>query len=591
MTTAMGNLLLVFLFLVNRAFAATVNFTINLTWENYTVAGVTREVILTNGQYPGPELRMKQGNDVYFEVINCCPFNVTVHFHGIEQIGTPWSDGVPGVSQRVIQDGDAFLYHWTAKQYGAYFYHAHHRGQLEDGLYGPIYITPSSSEDRPFSLITSNSTQLQAMIEAEKQTTPLILSDWRLLTSEEIWSAEEASGLDSICANSLLINGKGSITCFSQDEINALTTPNQRAALGTLNLTDIACFPPELTAAQGDFRHNISAIPPTMFSGCTPSQGPQHVVSVDPSQQYVSLDLTSAAGLLHLTFSIDEHTMWIYAIDGRYVEPVAVNAINIPNSNRYSVLVPLDQTTGNYTIRMVSGSPQQILNTTAILQYKAPNNLNRDSNPWINLTGGNATANTVFSNDTAIIPFPAITPATSIDATYFLTIGHYNASYRWTLGNSSYDLELEESQPLLFNQTAIPSDLIIRTTNGSWVDLVLQVDQPLQPAHPIHKHSNKHFVIGQGSGTFGYASVAAAVQDIPGSFNLVNPPIRDTTPTPVAVMGPTWLVIRYQVVNPGAFLMHCHIQVHQSGGMALAMLDGVDVWPTIPPQYLYDSGY
>jgi FtsP/CotA-like multicopper oxidase with cupredoxin domain len=189
------------------------------------------------------------------------------------------------------------------------------------------------------------------------------------------------------------------------------------------------------------------------------------------------------------------------------------------------------------------------------------------------------------------VSYPAIAPSTNVAATYFLTISHFGASYRWTLGNSSFDLELEESQPLLFNQTAIPSDLIIRTDNNTWVDLIIQVDSPAQPAHPIHKHSNKHFAIGQGLGTFTWSSVAEAVQSIPGSFNLVNPPIKDTTATPVADSGPGWLAIRYQVVNPGAFLIHCHIQVHQSGGMSLALLDGVDAWPTVPSNYLNGSGF
>lgn len=328
-----------------------------------------------------------------------------------------------------------------------------------------------------------------------------------------------------------------------------------------------------------------------MFYGCTPSQGRQQVIEVDPDCQYISLDLTSTAGLLQLTFSIDEHFMWVYAIDGRYVEPVEINAITIANANRYSILVPVNQTPGDYTIRMVSGSDQQILNTTAILHYEAPGRLNRTSNPWITLTGGNSTADTVFLDDTQVVPYPAIAPSTDVAATYFLTISRYGASYLWTLGNSSFNLELEESQPLLFNQTAIPSDLIIRTDNDTWIDLIVQVDSPAQPAHPIHKHSNKHYVIGKGLGTFNWSSVAEAMQSIPDSFNLVNPPIRDTTTTPVSATDPGWLAIRYQVVNPGAFLIHCHIQVHQSGGMALALLDGVDEWPTVPSNYLNDSGF
>ena len=49
-------------------------------------------------------------------------------------------DGVPGVSQKAIQPGDTFTYKWTATQYGTYWYHGHVKGQLEDGLFGPIQI-------------------------------------------------------------------------------------------------------------------------------------------------------------------------------------------------------------------------------------------------------------------------------------------------------------------------------------------------------------------------------------------------------------------------------------------------------------------
>lgn len=70
------------------------------------------------------------------------------------------------------------------------------------------------------------------------------------------------------------------------------------------------------------------------------------------------------------------------------------------------------------------------------------------------------------------------------------------------------------------------------------------------------------------------------------NFNFDKPQMRDSFPTPPAETKPSWLAIRYHVVNPGAFLLHCHIQVHLAGGMALGLLDGVDEWPTVPPEYL-----
>lgn len=59
-----------------------VSFNITLTWDDYQPAGMLRKIILANGQFPAPELRLKQGDDVEFLVVNDMPFSTTVHFHG-----------------------------------------------------------------------------------------------------------------------------------------------------------------------------------------------------------------------------------------------------------------------------------------------------------------------------------------------------------------------------------------------------------------------------------------------------------------------------------------------------------------------------
>lgn len=128
--------------------------------------------------------------------------------------------------------------------YGSYVYHSHSRGQLIDGLYGAIYIEPNRSVERPFKLITDDPTDRTGMAIAESNTEPLILSDWRLLTSEAIWKAELDSGCECICSSAILINGKGSSYCLPQQRLNDLAVPGQRALLGNHTLTDIgwACL-------------------------------------------------------------------------------------------------------------------------------------------------------------------------------------------------------------------------------------------------------------------------------------------------------------------------------------------------------------
>jgi FtsP/CotA-like multicopper oxidase with cupredoxin domain len=62
----------------------------------------------------------------------------------------------------------------------------------------------------------------------------------------------------------------------------------------------------------------------------------------------------------------------------------------------------------------------------------------------------------------------------------------------------------------------------------------------------------------------------------PQSF-LKTPLYRDTFVT--SPNGVAWLAIRYHVENPGAFLLHCHMETHLHSGMGMVLLDGVDAWP------------
>ncbi|KAL4880214.1 multicopper oxidase-domain-containing protein [Aspergillus karnatakaensis] len=588
--------LLAALYFSHLVLCEVVYFDLVLTWEDREVAGVIRKVIHSNYQFPGPTLRLKQGDEVEVLVTNLMPFSTTVHFHGIIQMGTPWSDGTPGLSQAPIEPGEQFLYRWMAVDYGSYAYHAHSRAQLMDGLYGAIYIEPAKLIERPFELITHNAGRLAAMLSAEANTEPIILSDWRSLTSDEILQAQLESGCENLCSHAILLNGKGSAWCLSQERLNALTKPAQKTLLGNNTLTDIGCFPP-LDSFFGTYPRNPSVLPYGFNEGCTPGYGSAEVVEVNPRSQYISRDLISMVSSATLAFSIDEHPMYVYAIDGRYIEPVLVEAIELPAGSRYSVLVELKQNSSNgeYTIRAANTGLNQIINGTAVMSYRA-NRANRSgqrpSLPYITEFGSPTSAKTTFLDEASVIPFPIALPSSTVSQTIILNVGHYHASYRWQLGNSSFPLNYEEVQPALFNTSAIPFPYVASTLNDTWVDIIFNLTSGGQPPHPMHKHSNKFFVIGQGNTPFIYSSVAEAVEVIPQNFNFEHPQIRDTFSTPIAA-GPlgTWLAVRYFVENPGPFLVHCHLQMHQAGGMALALMDGIDAWPVVPEEYHWAAYY
>lgn len=64
-------------------------FELTLTWEKNAPDGFERDMILVNGQFPGPLLEMNQGDDIEVLVHNKMPHNTTVHFHGMYQVLHP----------------------------------------------------------------------------------------------------------------------------------------------------------------------------------------------------------------------------------------------------------------------------------------------------------------------------------------------------------------------------------------------------------------------------------------------------------------------------------------------------------------------
>ncbi|KAJ5572129.1 Multicopper oxidase type 2 [Penicillium sp. DV-2018c] len=567
----------------------TKKFELNLTWDSGAPDGVERQQAFINGQFPGPPLIFDEGDNVEVTVNNFLPFNTTMHWHGIEQLGTPWSDGVPGVSQRPIAPGGQFVAKFTATQYGTYWYHSHHSGQVMDGLYGPIYIRPRNIPTELVNAV-SNDTLSHAQIKrAIGNPELLVVADWYHTTSEELRRIAIRADIDPICVDSILLNGKGRVHCVDPRYLTSLIPESQLFVLQGMNLTAKGCLPLNSTFAQTTNKHDYAAIPATLFDECNETEASDEVIEVDPLQGWVSINLISTSSTSTPRVSINNHTLWVYEVDGQYIVPTEVNAITLSNGARYSVLVQLNQQPGEYRITAANAGLNQKIAGFGTLSY-----INGDPSvvgiASINYSGLNTTADVIQFNETTIKPLIPSQPSQEVTETYILRIGRIEHAWKWSLNeNNSYSLALQSEKPMLWDPQAYKnSDLVISTKNDTWVDLIFTIvanQTTLQPGHPLHKHSNKVYVIGVGSGEFNWTSVAEAQKEIPEMFNLVDPPMRDTFTTNPALQSSTWMAVRYHVQNPGAFFLHCHLDPHLTGGMALAMLDGVDEWPEIPAEY------
>ncbi|KAK6074963.1 multicopper oxidase [Seiridium cupressi] len=574
------------------------HFDLTLTWEKGAPDGYERYMFKVNGQFPGPLLEINEGNDVVIVVKNDSPYNTTIHYHGIEMLDTPWSDGVPGLSQNHIQPGCSFTYKWRATQHGTFFYHSHSDSQINDGLYGPIVIHPKAGTITPYSLITQDPVSLHAIEQAEKQRVPMLLSDWRHIISDTEWEISQQSRIEHICFDSIVVNGKGNVNCLTPDQMAPLILPEQAALLQLVNgsqLTDKACIPPAVlaaTAPQGALAPNLDVIPHDLFYECTPTDAPADVIQITKekcdAEKWVMFDLVAAFGLHTVQVSIDELDLIVIATDANYIKPITANSLFMTNGQRYTVIAKLEKPK-KYTLRVSSVSAPQILFGTSVIDFQVEGQEQDTtaSMPYISERGANLTADVVFFDGvTGVIPYPASPVPPDVDATYKVTMKIDGTVNLWAFNATRRPEYLEDVQPFLFNPVPGLQDnhTITVPSETSWVDYVMQVG-PGQPPHPVHVHGRHFYVVGQGTGHFNWSTTAEAALAIPEAFNLVNPPLRDTYPTPPSGTGESWLVIRRPNDNPGVWLIHCHIQSHLQGGMSMVIQDGTDDLPEIPEEY------
>ncbi|KAF6149208.1 hypothetical protein GIB67_026064 [Kingdonia uniflora] len=528
-------------------------------WEvkyEYKAQDCFKKLVITiNGKTPGPSILAQQGDTVIVELKNgLLTENVAIHWHGIRQIGTPWSDGTEGITQCPITPGDTFMYKFVVDRAGTYLYHAHYGMQREAGLYGSIRVSVPDGVTEPFLYDYDRS---------------IILNDWYHKTP-----FEQATGLSSIPfqwvgePQSLLIQGRGRFNC------SGLTYPSLEP--GVCNATLPECSP--------------------------------YLLIVIPGKTY-RLRIASLTSLSALNFEIEGHNMTVVEADGHYVEPFVVKNLNIYSGETYSVLIKADQDPSrNYwaASNVISRKPTTPTGL-AILNYY-PNHP-RKSPPTIPPTGpvwNDSDYRLAQSNATKARQGYVHTPPLTSDRVITLlnTQNNIDGYRRWSVNNVSFTLPhtpyliaLKENITNVFDQTPPPeayndmenydiykipvnpnatsSNGLYRLKFNSTVDIVLQNANTMSAnnseTHPWHLHGHDFWVLGQGKGKFD-------PMNDPKEYNLVNPIMKNT----VAVHTFGWTALRFIADNPGVWAFHCHIEAHFYMGMGIVLESGVEKIGKLP---------
>ena len=260
-----------------------------------SVDGRTSHAVTINGTVPGPLIRLKEGQTVRLHVSNGLEEETSIHWHGLL---VPFEmDGVPGVSFPGIKPGETFVYEFTVRQSGTFWYHSHSGLQEQVGHYGPMIIDPAGEDpvafDREHVVVLSDHShvhphqifrrlkQQSGAFNFQRQTIAGLLKGEDQALAERLeWGRMLMDPTDisdvTGAAYTFLINGRG-----PSDNWTGLFTPGERVRLRFIN-----------AAAQSVFNVRIPG--------------------------------------LKLT---------VVAADGQHVRPVEVDEFQIGNAETYDVIV------------------------------------------------------------------------------------------------------------------------------------------------------------------------------------------------------------------------------------------------------------
>ena len=114
----------------------------DIQWE--TAPGRFVSAMAYNGQVPGPQLRVREGDLVRVVLKNELMQSTAIHFHGLELPNDV--DGVPFMTQPPVKPGETHVYEFTAPagNSGSHMYHSHHNSatQVSMGLLGAFIVEP-----------------------------------------------------------------------------------------------------------------------------------------------------------------------------------------------------------------------------------------------------------------------------------------------------------------------------------------------------------------------------------------------------------------------------------------------------------------
>ncbi|CAI9098402.1 OLC1v1035046C2 [Oldenlandia corymbosa var. corymbosa] len=473
----------------------------------------SKPIVTVNGKFPGPTVYAREDDTVLIRVVNKVKYNVSIHWHGIRQLRTGWSDGPAYITQCPIRPGHSFLYNFTLTgQRGTLWWHAHILW-LRATVHGAIVILPKLGVPYPFPKPDHEAV--------------LILAEWWKSDTEAIINEALKSGLAPNVSDAHTINGHpGPLANCSTGGFRLGVEPGKTYMLRLVNaaLNEELFFRiagHTLTVVEVDATYVKPFKTDTVL--IAPGQTTNVIVSADQSagrymltastfmDSPIAVDNNTATATLHYSGTLSSTPTVLTATPPLNATPVAnkfTNSLRALNSAKYPANVPLKV---DHSLLFTVG-----LGINPCPSCKPAN-------------GSRVVAS--INNVTFVMPKIAL-----LQAHVFNIPGVFTTDFP---GNP----------PAPFNYTGPPpSNLatssgtkLYRLAYNSTVQLVLQDTGIIAPEnHPLHLHGFNFFAVGRGLGNYN-------PNVDPKNFNLVDPVERNT----IGVPSGGWVAIRFRADNPG----------------------------------------
>jgi CopA family copper-resistance protein len=285
------------------------DFDLSIDQTPVNLTGQARTALTINGSLPGPLLRWREGDTVTLRVKNRLAEPTSIHWHGILLPST--MDGVPGLSFKGIEPGGVFVYQFTVKQHGTYWYHSHSGFQEQQGVYGPLVIDPREPEPYTY-----------------QRDYVVMLSDW---TDEDPVALMKTLKKQSDYYNLHKPTVSDFVRDVGKQGWSATVADRRMWAQMKMNPTDLADVSGET------YTYLLNGQPPGL-----------NWTGMFQAGETVRLRFINGSAMTYFDVRIPGLKMTVIAADGQPVQPVDVDELRIAVAETFDVLV--EPTAEAYTL-------------------------------------------------------------------------------------------------------------------------------------------------------------------------------------------------------------------------------------------------